>query len=631
MTSRTRQPGLLIAVGIMVAVMPSLALSGGMAEVAPLVPPAPHPRLFANAQEFEAAKKRLSDSQCARVAVSNLFKTADELAAGGRPLLERKMTGKRLLAVSRTALARLGHLAFAWRFAGDRKYVERLAAEARAVCAFEDWNQSHFLDTAEMTLAVALALDWAYDALDDEDRRLFADSILLKGLTKGDGRTLSGGWWVGCSNNWNQVCHGGLAAGAAAVRERHPQVAEAVLRRSRAMLPRAMAMYAGGGFPEGPGYWEYATDFAAVALEVLERQFADGAPELAACDGFREQADYMDRMTGPTGLLFNYSDPFTSPSPRRSSVAACWYLAKRFGRPDALVRHELTALARNGGGSRMLPLTLLWFGEPDAAAGRKSDSPCVRLGGPNPVAVLRCGTGSDGWYVGVKGGSPSASHGHMDVGSFVLDAGGVRWACDLGCEEYNRIEQMKKISLWNRSQDSSRWSLFRLGTDGHGTLSIDGGRQNVRGFAPVVGGSWSAGVDLTTLYFPSAKSVKRTFELLPGGRLEISDTIAGLRAGAVVSWNMNTAAEIEIAGNEAVLSAKNARGEGRRMVLSASSAIAARPVAAVWDTESIAEPRTPADSPNPGVKRLRLRLVADGNGAMAIKVRFALSGAACGR
>lgn len=126
--------------------------------------------------------------------------------------------------------------------------------------------------------SVALARDWLDDALEEPDKNLLAEAILKKGLVEADGKTLRDGWWSKCHNNWNQVCNGGLAAGAAAVRENYPEIAEAVLRRARKNLPVAMKQYAGGNFPEGPGYWEYASDYTAIALDVLERQFAGGVP-----------------------------------------------------------------------------------------------------------------------------------------------------------------------------------------------------------------------------------------------------------------------------------------------------------------------------------------------------------------
>lgn len=244
---------------------------------------------------------------------------------------------------------------------------------------------------------------------------------------------------------------------------------------------------------------------------------------------------------------------------------------------------------------------------------------CRVLGGSNPIAVLsergEPFVPPGAWYVGIKGGTPSASHGHMDAGSFVLDSGGVRWACDLGCEGYNRIEQMKTISLWDFKQDSSRWSLFRLCTEGHGTLQIDAEQQKVNGCA-TLSGSNPVVADLSSLY-PSAKSVRRTFELKPLS-FTVRDELKGLRPGAVVTWNMNTAEKVVSAeGNRLVLEAKDdAKQDAMRRLL----ILTATPSDVVWETESIEAPRTPADSPNPGITRVRFRRTAGEDGVLEFAV-----------
>src|SRR5262249_60397101 len=38
----------------------------------------------------------------------------------------------------------------------------------------------------------------------------------------------------------------------------------------------------------------------------------------------------------------------------------------------------------------------------------------------------------DATWIGVKGGRNNVNHSHLDLGSFVLDAHGTRWALDLG-------------------------------------------------------------------------------------------------------------------------------------------------------------------------------------------------------
>ena len=589
-----------------------------------LAPLAPHPRLFADDAAFKSATTSIPSSAAGRIAFrAALLRKAD--ATMHVPVLERTMIGRRLLSTSRDALARILNLSFAWRTTGERKYADRAIAEAKAVAAFSDWNPSHFLDTAEMTLAVAVARDWLDDALDDSDKRLLAEAILMKGLTAGDGRTLHGGWWVTCGNNWNLVCHGGLSAGAAAVREDFPEVAEAVLRRARECLPLALKAYEGGNFPEGPGYWEYASDYAAVALDTLERQFEDGALELFRSDGLGEQCEYMNLVTGPTGLLFNYSDPFCTPFATRDPVVANCYFGMKYGCPGAF-EAEVSHMGDERTFGRLGALALLWAGTLGSDGGEPSAEMhrlplCRSLGGDVPIAVLRTGLGVDDWYVGIKGGSPSANHGHMDIGSFVLDAGGVRWACDLGCEAYNRIEQLKTIDLWNLRQDSSRWSLFRLGVDGHGTIAIDGARQKVdgrAGISPVAPmPPCEAVVDLTALY-PAATNVTRTFALGKDG-LAVRDRLAGLRPGATVVWNMNTSAKATARGNVLELNAKDGKGAERKMLLVAS------PDDVKWYVSSIAEPRTPADSPNPGMFRVAFSLIAGVAGNVDASVEFRLA------
>jgi hypothetical protein len=69
--------------------------------------------------------------------------------------LERKLIGRRLLDKSREAIRRIFSLAYAWRMTGQDKYFVRCENETLAVCRFSDWNPSHFLDVAEMTMGVS--------------------------------------------------------------------------------------------------------------------------------------------------------------------------------------------------------------------------------------------------------------------------------------------------------------------------------------------------------------------------------------------------------------------------------------------------------------------------------------------
>jgi hypothetical protein len=48
------------------------------------------------------------------------------------------------------------------------------------------WNPSHFLDTAEMSLAVAVGLDWFHDWIGPDIRAELVDGLTDKGLAAGD-------------------------------------------------------------------------------------------------------------------------------------------------------------------------------------------------------------------------------------------------------------------------------------------------------------------------------------------------------------------------------------------------------------------------------------------------------------
>jgi len=89
------------------------------------------------------------------------------------PPNERKMIGKRLLRTSNENLRRIFFLSYAYRMSGQHKYFKRAEAEMLKAASFSDWNPSHFLDTGEMTMALAIGYDWLYDKLSAKSREMY--------------------------------------------------------------------------------------------------------------------------------------------------------------------------------------------------------------------------------------------------------------------------------------------------------------------------------------------------------------------------------------------------------------------------------------------------------------------------
>ena len=208
-----------------------------------------HPLLFADGASFAVLRERAVKEEFVQQALGRILFDADSMLAF--PPSTREMEGRRLLGISRRVLHRVSTLAMAYRLSGKQTYLDRCATEMRAVADFPDWNPSHFLDVAEMTLAMAVGYDWLYNDLDESTRKTVADAILEKGLRT----SLKHTGWVKASNNWGQVCHAGMLAGALALMDQQESLAVEIAHRAIINLPRSMhAFEPKGCYPEGPGY-----------------------------------------------------------------------------------------------------------------------------------------------------------------------------------------------------------------------------------------------------------------------------------------------------------------------------------------------------------------------------------------
>lgn len=226
-----------------------------------------------------------------------------------------------------------------------------------------------------------------------------------------------------------------------------------MVSRALAGLPYAVKVYnPDGTYPEGPGYWNYGTTFNVLLIEMLKSALGTDFG-LEQSPGFLKSADFMLHLMGPTRRTFNFSDCGTGTG---FSPAMVWF-AMQTSRPELLwferelLAREIAAVRDSKGrrhGDRYFPLILVWARD---GLERREPAALNWLGqGQNPLAVLRSSwTDPNAVYLAIKAGTPSASHGHMDIGSFVLDADGVRWSLDLGAEDYNRLEQ-RGIDLWER-------------------------------------------------------------------------------------------------------------------------------------------------------------------------------------
>jgi len=478
------------------------------------------------------------------------------------PPLERKLdeSKKRIVHVSRGAQHRIATLGAAWQLTRDEKYLRRGERELLAVSAFTDWNPPHYLDTAEMMLAVALGLDWFHDGLPEDSREKIAEALHRLGLStaRPELEKEACNWWMTTDINWAQVCHMGATAAALALADRHPALAQAVVRNALEKIRPAMEAYTPDGVcPEGPSYWSYGAHTGAIFLMLVERSLGTSRG-VGDTPSFAASVHFMLHATGPFGLIFNFADNRREP---RKAEAFPWFY-ERYGMkvpaivPDIreLIDHP-TRLAetqcRAETQSFYPVLTTFALDEGEFASDDTGSLPLDWHGrGKSEMVAMRSGWDTDAWYVGVKGGTPNVSHGHCDVGGFILDAFGLRWAEELGAEHYAAIEA-RGMKIWDHGQESDRWKVFRYGASGHNLPVIDELPMIVAGCAVTNVKSLGTptpevSMELDTLYgFP----LRRDFRFAERKSLVVTDTLRDFPSGSPYRWQMFTRAEARVRGS----------------------------------------------------------------------------------
>jgi hypothetical protein len=567
-----------------------------------------HPRLLADAARFEQLKVLAATDPRVKAWYETVRKSADKILTED-PSKYEIPDGLRLLATSRRVVDRTYTLALVYRLSGDRRYLDRAWKELEAAAAFKDWNPKHFLDVAEMTHAFAIGYDWLYDVWTKEQRATLREAIITHGLTPAMAcyRDSKLGWWARCNHNWNQVCNGGIGMGALAIADEQHDLAGEVLAQVIRNLPYAMKQYApDGAWGEGPGYWQYATSYNVTILAALATALGNDFG-LSKIEGFSQAGLFPIYASGPMGRTFNYADAGDGPV----SAPELWWMTDRFHEPQYAVFRDV------GMGKRASPLDLLWY---TAWPFEKSIAalPLSKYFRGAEVAMLRTAWNSGATFVAFKGGDNKTNHSHLDLGTFVLDALGQRFACDLGGDDYN-------LPAYFGNQ---RWTYYRLRAEGHNSLVINPGEgpdQDPKAAAKIIKfestPERSFGVmDLTAAY-AGAESILRGISLQHGtawDTVTVQDEVTLTKPGDVW-WFMHTTADIKVeeSGKRATLTAGRARLDVE-LVLPRGPDVKFE----VMDAAPLpGSPHPPKQAANEKVKKLAIHLTNVSNAWISVRMK----------
>jgi hypothetical protein len=329
--------------------------------------------------------------------------------------------------------------------------------------------------------------------------------------------------------------------------------------------------------------------------------------------GFLQTAGFLQNMTGVTGPCFNWGDAGLG----GGLNPAMFWLAQKNSDPSQLwvekkylERDDYSSFTRD----RLLPAVMIWgkdlplekIAEPRVKAWKGQ--------GANPVALMRTSwTDPKAIYVGFKAGSSSVNHGHMDVGSFIMEADGVRWASDFGSQDYESLES-KGIALFGRTQDAQRWTVFRLTNRVHNTLTIDNQLQLVKGYAKIDQFSdrpdlMYAISDISSVYANQLASVRRGVAVVDQKFVVVRDELVAPDKPVTVRWTMLTQATPKLGKNSIILTKD---GKTLNLKVIAGTKVTMK----TWSTA----PTTTYDAPNPGTTLVGFEMQLKANQKQAVQV-----------
>ncbi|MGF1531444.1 MAG: heparinase II/III family protein [Puniceicoccaceae bacterium] len=615
-----RQPlaALLLAIALAWA-----AASSSQAQIAD------HPRLLFT----DAVVDRIQTLSSTDSLLAEIIQIVEEEAVSGlsEPIIQRRLDDpsnpeKRMKDERRAAMYRLLNMGVTRRLTDDpdlaQTLTDRIRDELLAASGFDNFYPQHFLNIGEMGAVMGILYDWIYHDLTPSERSTIVAGIKKNILLEGKGAyDRNDDWWVTRNNNWNQVCNAGLTLSALAVYEDEPALAQEIIDRAKASILYSLVDFdPDGAWEEGPTYWAYGATYNALLFDALGTALGDfqGLENAPGFEGFGKSGGFLVQTVGPTNLYFNFGDAKTV---AYFSPVLFW-LAQSFDIPayafyqrsvvaSDIPRMKSGQLMQDDTLDRFLALLVVWYDESGKAL-TQDDFPLNQyFRGSASVAAMRSSWDLEEGpiYLGLKGGDNQAAHGHLDIGSFVLDARGQRWAYDLGLGNY------ALPNYFDHSPNGLRWNYLRTRNHGHNTLTLEGLNQNVYARTPVRTFETQrdlsyAVIDMTPAYTASASSVERGFALLERNRVMIEDKVIGLTPGADFRWNMATAAAIALDGATATLT------QGGETLI----AEILEPAGAVFSVES-AQPADwpgshPLERPNPGIQFLVVNQNAPSGGTI---------------
>ncbi len=560
-----------------------------------------HPRILATQADFSRIKEKIASDPLYARWFADVRRDADHILSQS-PVREP----------SRHVLQRcVLPLALVYRVTGETRYAQRAWRELEAYAHFEHWNPTtQFLDIAYIAKGFAIGYDWLYGYLSRAQKDILIEAVSEKALklvmvayehpterTPHQNNKITG------FDNWNGSINAGVMMASLAMCDEAQMetLAGQVMSHALRYWENYLKEFApDGACREGVGYWYWGVQSLVEGMASLESAtgFDYGIGETP---GLASTAYFPFYMTGPKGA-FNFGN---AKSGFNITSEFYWFAKKYNDSKLATVRKRFMDRRE----TRADVYDLLWY---DPALITSQDSldelPLDMWFANTETVSMRSAWDDHALFVAFKGGDNMATHGHLNTGSFVLDALGQRWAVQLGGDRYSNPGYFS-----TGQRDSQGYQYYRVRAEGQNTLLINPtvlSDQQPHAISKVVSFSSDkdrafAIIDMTSAYRHEANRVQRGIMLFDNRfRIVLRDEIQ-CEDASQIWWFMHTPANIAIdPRGRTVFLEQN----GRRLLV---QLICSDKAASFTVRDAVALPTSPQsilNRSNKGIKKLTLEL-----------------------
>jgi hypothetical protein len=516
-------------------------------------------------------------------------------------------------------------LVLMYRITNEKKYAEKCLAQMAEMVKFPDWGEGrHFLDAGIAAFNAAFVYSGLYNEMPSGFRASLVEATKRHVLLPAAQQVQHKAWWYLSPQNWNGVCNSGIVMAALAMRREDEALMRTLFTTAVNGLPAYLnAFEPDGQSEEGVWYWNYGQLYTILGIEAMQRTLGTSFG-LYDRPGLKKTGWFPFYMSGPAASL-NIGDDAV----KEGLFPSYFWYARQFN-DSQLARKQYEVCMQN---KTVSWLDLLYY-QPELLA----ENTQTGIAGPSylrgiELVSLRQNEDKNSLFIAMHGGNNAANHGHLDAGSFEIQALGEVWAyANLGKDKYvypgyfTMDARPTYLQPDSAQQKPGRFHFYRVRAEGKNCVVFNpatGPDQDPVGIAKIGdvirgGNVDSCSAELTDCYKRDIHQYRRSISLhKKKPAIYVTDEMNTIKPSALW-WSMHTKARIKLSADKRVafLTIKD-----KTMVASINAPATA--VFQVLEATYLPGESFPLthNSPNTGFKKLCIHL--DGVENTIIRVEFA--------